>query len=66
MSAREFTSKHNVNSLVFIKNLIISIDRVLKISMDIYETNNAQKFLKYFLITSGFDIQLSCGNFLRN
>ena len=30
-SAREYTSSHNINFLVFIKNIIISIDRVLKI-----------------------------------
>ena len=36
-SALEYTSGNNVNFLDFIKNLIISIDRVPKISMDIYE-----------------------------
>ena len=65
MSAREYRSRHNVKFLVFVKNLILSIDRVLKISMGIYETNYVQKLLKYFLITSGFGFQLSCGNFLR-
>ena len=63
-SAREWTSNHNVNFLVFVKNLIISIDRVLKISMGIFETNYVSKFLKYFLITSGFDFQLYRRNFL--
>ena len=65
MSAREYRSRHNVKFLVFVKNLILSIGRVLKISMGIYETNYVQKLLEYFLITSGFDFQLSCGNFLR-
>ena len=33
----EYTSGNNINFLDFIKNLIIFIDRVLKITMDIYE-----------------------------
>ena len=62
MSALEYKSGHNV---VFIKNLIISIVRVPKISTDIYkQINYVQKFLKYFLIRSGFDFQLFGGNFL--
>ena len=36
MSALEYKSGHNV---VFVKNLIISIDRVLNINIDKYETN---------------------------
>ena len=39
MSTTEYTNGQNVNFLFFIKNLIISIDRVPKISMYIYETN---------------------------
>ena len=62
MSALEYKSGHNV---VFIKNLIISIVRVPKISTDIYkQINYVQKFLKYFLIRSGSDFQLFGGNFL--
>ena len=62
MSALEYKSGHNV---VFIKNLIISIVRVPKISTDIYkQINYVQKFLKYFLIRSSFDFQLFGGNFL--
>ena len=62
MSALEYKSGHNV---VFIKNLIISIVRVPKISTNIYkQINYVQKFLKYFLIRSGFDFQLFGGNFL--
>ena len=62
MSALEYKSGHNV---AFIKNLIISIVRVPKISTDIYkQINYVQKFLKYFLIRSGFDFQLFGGNFL--
>ena len=63
-SVRECTSSRNVNFWVFIKNLV-SIYRVLKISMGIYETNYVEKLLKHFLITSSFDFQLSRGNFLR-
>ena len=36
-SALEYTNGNNVNFLDFIKNLIISTDRVPKISMDIHE-----------------------------
>ena len=62
MSALEYKSGHNV---VFIKNLKISIVRVPKISTNIYkQINYVQKFLKYFLIRSGFDFQLFGGNFL--
>ena len=41
--ALEYTSGNNVSFLDFIKNLIISIDRVPKISMGIYEEKDVEE-----------------------